>query len=159
MRCLPSKGGLWNRRLSMTPMNTAKYRSYHGFQPRTDSMNCFHNPYLTPLILRPETSKNRRALLVRGGRIGDCDPDALTCKPYHLLNLPETHHIPPLKILSKSRLFPLGYAWGILSRLHLRNRHTSDSGANCAIAVGVRNFQLQSRSYDTYPDSESVLLR
>ena len=99
---------------SMTPMNTAEYRSYHGFQPRTDSKDCFHNPYLTPFMLHPETSQNRRALLVRGGRIGGFDPDALTCKLYHPLNLPEIHHIPPLKILSKSRLFPLGYAWGIL---------------------------------------------
>ena len=58
-----------------------------------------------PALHRPETSQNRRALLVRGGRFGGCDAKTLTSKLSYLLNLPEIHHIPPLQTLSKSHLF------------------------------------------------------
>lgn len=92
-----------------------------------------------PTSYRPQSPKNRRALLVRGGRFGGCDAKTLTSKPYHPMNLPEIHHISPLQILSKSPLFFAQLCLGHLSRLHLRKRHTSDCEVNCAIVIGVRN--------------------
>ena len=56
--------------------------------------------------------KNRRALLVRGGRFGGCDAKTLTSKPYHPLNFPEINLISPPQTLSKSPLFSLSYALG-----------------------------------------------
>lgn len=142
MRCLPSKGGLCHRQLTVTPLFSAEYSLFRRFQPPTDSKDCFYNPYLTPLKLRPETSQNRRALLVRGDCIGGCDPDTLTCKPagsprrrFFCSNPCNSH---TFRTCPQSPQISLDGSWGIRSRLHLRKRHTSDCGANCAIVVGIR---------------------